>query len=365
MEAELRQSKCRRNLSFKGRHVDQLNPQSRWLAVLGKLRVNRSQGLAPHKPLLLLVVLEMIENGDLQSSMLRLTPELAFRFSQFGTLVAHRRTQRMDIRLPFFHLSSDGVWTAFTKDGTASLDRRATQYVKIDEEFYALCQSAEFRSMSHAPRTSGNQLLTSANSETFLGHRFVSVYRSGSPVQFDTGRIRYVLLNCMLATIGPMSGHSIPRTLRLTSGFAQRDNAMRLMLGCQLRLLGNEGFSSRHDTSRTVSSCSDPALVIANKNDACELALRMLLVGSYQRKRTICSTTTVLCQPLGNAQDRIVRIDLGIVSLCIERNHNVVRVASWDRCGEQCGHVDASQLRKICFWSSIHSPVVRYERLEM
>ena len=122
--------------------------ESQWLATLGNLRVNRSQGLAPHKPLLLLVVLEMIENGDLQGPLLKLTPELAFRFSQFGTIVAHRRTQRLDVRLPFYHLSSDGVWSAFTKDGTDSLDPKATQFVKINEEFFSLTQSADFRSMA-------------------------------------------------------------------------------------------------------------------------------------------------------------------------------------------------------------------------
>ncbi len=127
-----------------------MDSQVQWLATLGKLRVNRSQGLAPDKPLLLLVVLEMIENGDLQSPILKLTPERAFRFSQFGTIVAHRRTQRMDIRLPFFHLSSDGVWAAFTKVGTPSLDPKATQFVQINDELYTLSQSAEFRSMARA-----------------------------------------------------------------------------------------------------------------------------------------------------------------------------------------------------------------------
>jgi putative restriction endonuclease len=127
-----------------------VDSQALWLTTLAKLRVNRSQGLAPHKPLLLLVVLEMIENGDLQCPLLKLTPELAFRFSQFGTIVAHRRTQRMDIRLPFYHLSSDGVWSAFTKDGTESLDPKATQFVMINEEFCSLAQSAEFRSMARA-----------------------------------------------------------------------------------------------------------------------------------------------------------------------------------------------------------------------
>ncbi len=96
----------------------------------------------------MLVVLEMIENGDLQSPLLKLNPELAFRFSQFGTIVAHRRTQRMDIRLPFYHLSSDGVWSAYMKDGAASLDPKATKFVRIDDQFYMLCRSAEFRGLA-------------------------------------------------------------------------------------------------------------------------------------------------------------------------------------------------------------------------
>jgi len=125
-----------------------LTTQSKWLSKLAKLRVNRSQGLAPHKPLLLLVVLEMIEQGDLASPILKLSPELAYRFSQFGTVVAHRRTQRIDIRLPFFHLSSDGVWSAFTKEGSEALDPKAAKYVQIDSEFFTLAQTADFRSQA-------------------------------------------------------------------------------------------------------------------------------------------------------------------------------------------------------------------------
>ncbi len=56
---------------------------------IGKLRVNRSQGPAPHKPLLLLVVLEMIESGAVEPAT-ETDSELAFRFSSFATIVAHR-----------------------------------------------------------------------------------------------------------------------------------------------------------------------------------------------------------------------------------------------------------------------------------
>jgi len=80
-----------------------------------------------------------------------------------------------------------------------------------------------------------------------------------------------------------------------------------------LRNLNFTLLSGRHHTGRSVPARSDAALVVANENNARELALRMLLVGSYQRQRTIRSATTVLCQPLANAQNRIIWIHLGSV----------------------------------------------------
>src|SRR5437660_2817484 len=93
------------------------------LAKLGKLNVYRAKGgAAPHKPLLLLVILELAEQGLLPRHVLPLTPELAFRFCTYWGIVAHRRTQRPDVRLPFHHLSSDGFWSALQEDGSPSPD---------------------------------------------------------------------------------------------------------------------------------------------------------------------------------------------------------------------------------------------------
>jgi putative restriction endonuclease len=79
---------------------------------LAKLKVDRASGdPAPHKPLLLLVVLELAEQGLLPYQELPLTPELAFRFNPYWSMVASRRKQRPDIRFPFFHLKSDGFWS--------------------------------------------------------------------------------------------------------------------------------------------------------------------------------------------------------------------------------------------------------------
>ena len=46
---------------------------------------------APHKPLLLLVFLELVENGDFHDGNLTLTPGLAYRFDTFFEIVKYGR----------------------------------------------------------------------------------------------------------------------------------------------------------------------------------------------------------------------------------------------------------------------------------
>jgi predicted restriction endonuclease len=70
-----------------------------WLGKLAHLKVDKARGdPAPHKPLLLLVVLELAEQGPSFGDILALTPELAFRFCTYWSIVAHRRTQAPDVR---------------------------------------------------------------------------------------------------------------------------------------------------------------------------------------------------------------------------------------------------------------------------
>ena len=74
---------------------------AQWLGKLARLKVDKARGdPAPHKPLLLLVVLELAEQGPSFGDILALTPELAFRFCTYWSIVAHRRTQAPDVRYP-------------------------------------------------------------------------------------------------------------------------------------------------------------------------------------------------------------------------------------------------------------------------
>jgi putative restriction endonuclease len=95
-----------------------------WLHKLATLRIDRASGNpAPHKPLLLLAILDMAGRGEIKSPELLLSPDLAFRFSVFWSVVSDRRTQPPDIRMPFHHLKTSGIWEPLMADGNPSPDK--------------------------------------------------------------------------------------------------------------------------------------------------------------------------------------------------------------------------------------------------
>lgn len=122
-----------------------LLPREKWLKVISKLRVDRKGSIAPHKPLLLLVFAELAEQGKLAEKTVPLTGELVFRFLAYWTVVAERRSQRPDIRLPFYYMRSDGCWTPLDENGQPTFERRRTVAVQLDETFLACLNDVEFQ----------------------------------------------------------------------------------------------------------------------------------------------------------------------------------------------------------------------------
>jgi putative restriction endonuclease len=114
------------------------------LKVAANLRVDRKDDIAPHKPLLLLVVAELAEQGKLEP-ILPLTGELVFRFLAFWTVVANRRPQKPKIRLPFYHMRSDGCWTPLNENGEPTLERMRAAAARFDESFIACLHDPAFR----------------------------------------------------------------------------------------------------------------------------------------------------------------------------------------------------------------------------
>jgi putative restriction endonuclease len=118
-----------------------------WVERLASLRVSGEKGnRTPHKPLLLLVLLELAEKGALAETV-ELTPQLAYQFCAYWGVVAHRRNRPPDVRYPFYHLEGDGFWTPTGGDGEL-LDRERrfhARYGRLDSGLLALAQDAGWR----------------------------------------------------------------------------------------------------------------------------------------------------------------------------------------------------------------------------
>lgn len=120
--------------------------QQYWLHKLATLRIDRARGNpAPHKPILLLVVIEMAERGEIKDRDIVLSPDIAFRFSAYWSIVAARRTQPPEVRLPFHHLGSSGVWQPLMPDGKPSPDKKLTTMVRLSPGFFECLAGQKFR----------------------------------------------------------------------------------------------------------------------------------------------------------------------------------------------------------------------------
>ena len=120
--------------------------------------IQKLQGLqdgkqAPHKPFLLLIIIEMLESGELSKNCIpfgeieKKKPFFADLISVFNGL--NRSNWKPNIHIPFFHLKTNGFWhleplklqskRAETTPTAADL-RNANPTAKLDEDlFYFLC----------------------------------------------------------------------------------------------------------------------------------------------------------------------------------------------------------------------------------
>ena len=121
----------------------------KWLGKLTKLNAatgsGKCRGKAPHKPLLLLCLLDMAEAGELAGRTFMRTAGLVLRFKSYGALVSERWPTRLDMRMPFFYLRTQGFWEAFTLEMTPAQSPESCFVCEQHGEFYDLLADADFR----------------------------------------------------------------------------------------------------------------------------------------------------------------------------------------------------------------------------
>lgn len=117
---------------------------------LSHLNIDRAKGAAPHKPLLLLCLLEIAAEGGLTVEIMPVTGELAFRFASYWSVVVHRRPQRPEIKLPLFHIKSDGFWLPLDAEQNVMMYRDLPAYIQFDTDFLAALNNPAFREQARA-----------------------------------------------------------------------------------------------------------------------------------------------------------------------------------------------------------------------
>ena len=73
---------------------------------------------APHKPLLLLALMDLIEAGTIQENFVEPNEELVDRFSRYWRRIMG--TRKVTAAMPFFHLRDDGLWHLIPRPGKAN-----------------------------------------------------------------------------------------------------------------------------------------------------------------------------------------------------------------------------------------------------
>ena len=151
------------------------------------LRVDRAHGAAPNKPVLLLALIELIEQGQIRENKIPPSPSLFEIFMKYWSIVTDRRP---NLALPFFHLKSEGFWhhhpnagyeTALrvtTQIKTVSRLREIIAHASLDGEFFTLLTIPHDRevlrqTLIHTYLPEHEQAIESILSET----EQISVYR--------------------------------------------------------------------------------------------------------------------------------------------------------------------------------------------
>ena len=123
--------------------------QTHWLGKLANLNAARTEarGIAPHKPLMLLSVIDLIEAGEVKDAFVPYQTRLVSQFRSYWDLVFERQGNRPDIAMPFNALGSDrdSIWERFDEHGKPSKSKLTTRLCKLDANLFICLQDATFR----------------------------------------------------------------------------------------------------------------------------------------------------------------------------------------------------------------------------
>ncbi len=130
----------------------------KYMQAFRKLRIDRSHGIAPHKPILLLSVLQAYLNNLIKSQRINITPEIVALFkTNWSLLVSTQHDCR--ISYPFYYLKSEKFWHLIPKSGFENIDEMgsimknfsnlnaAVEFAVINDDLFFLMQDKRSNSI--------------------------------------------------------------------------------------------------------------------------------------------------------------------------------------------------------------------------
>ncbi len=127
-----------------------------YLAKFSKLRVDKTHGSpAPHKPILILSILQAISLKQIRSPKVYLTPELISIFKANWSNLVVSTKHHCAISYPFYYMKSEGFWRLIPNDSFYGIDSLGTSikstyklslaiaYAEIDENLFHLAENPQ------------------------------------------------------------------------------------------------------------------------------------------------------------------------------------------------------------------------------
>ncbi|NJL01735.1 MAG: hypothetical protein HC910_14665 [Spirulinaceae cyanobacterium SM2_1_0] len=121
-----------------------------------RLRVDRAHGLAPHKPILLLAVIELIARSEIERNRIDLGDRLNHMFLKYWSYLGSV-SHNPDISQPFYYLKSSKFWHLVANPGYARVItdklklktladvRRVVHYAYLDEDLFDFLREPKYR----------------------------------------------------------------------------------------------------------------------------------------------------------------------------------------------------------------------------
>jgi len=120
-----------------------------WLGKLANLYAAKTpgRGIAPHKPLMIFSVMDLIERNTLTTRWVPYDADLVTQFRDYWDLVVERRQNTPEITMPFNALGGDrdAVWERFDEHGNPSKSKLTTRLCHLDADLFECLLDPTFR----------------------------------------------------------------------------------------------------------------------------------------------------------------------------------------------------------------------------